>query len=122
MLPIVVLVMILQDQRHGTRRRMRQALLDRICREIQSLFARQLRPPLAAKNPAILSTERRTQIDPTLLQIDLLLSKGSIRMREVRRRTQHRNLEPLVGRNLAKLLRRTRLLQLQEANVEFESI
>ena len=74
-LPVVVLVVVLQDQRDAALRRVRQTGGDALGGVPQAVLARHLRPPLAAEHAAVLPAELRAHVDPALLLLDLLLAK-----------------------------------------------
>src|SRR3981189_2875231 len=103
MLPIIVLVMILQNEDAANRGRGWQTCADAFSRQTQSFFARQFRPALAAQNATILAAEFSTKIDRLFLLVNLLLSKRGIGMREIGRRAQHRDFHSMIGCDAPKM-------------------
>ena len=93
-LPEVVLVVILDDQRDPQLARQRQAGADRLGGEGHALLRAQLRPPLSGERPAPAGAERVGHPDPGFLFFDLALTEGPIGVGEVGGAAEHRDYHP----------------------------
>src|SRR5258706_7975705 len=100
-LPVIVLVMILDDQRDAAFGGVRNAGLDALSGVSNALGAAHLRTALAAQHAAERSAERRGHVDPPFFEVDLLLPKSRLRMREIRRAAHHRHRQVVVLQDAA---------------------
>ena len=100
-LPVVVLVVVFEDQRHAAGRGVRNAGLDALGGVAHAVAARDFGPALAGEHAAVLAAQRDGHVDPALFQVDLLLAERGIGMREVGRAAEHRDRQPLVLDQLA---------------------
>src|SRR5260370_403848 len=84
-LPVIVLVMVLDNERDSRPRRVRKAGLDALGRVANPVAARYLRAALAGKYAAVFRPQCRRHFDPMLFRVDLSPAKLRIGMSEIRR-------------------------------------
>jgi hypothetical protein len=121
-LPVVVLVVVLNDQRDPALGGVRNARLDAVGGVANSIGPGNLRPPLARKHAAEFGAQCRPHVDPRFLRVDLLLAECRIRVREVRRAAEHGNTQSLVHRDLPRRRPKFRIAQFQKARVKLQAI
>ena len=120
--PEVVLVVVLEDERHAAFLGMRDAGADAVGGEAHTFGVGELGATLAAKHAAVGPAQRVGHVNPALLLGDLGVAKGLVRMREVGRAAHHRDGHPEVGDLTAEDRPVGLVGHLEEARVEFQAL
>jgi hypothetical protein len=121
-LPEVVLVVVLDDERDAGRRRVGQAGLDALGRQAYAFFTRELGAALPGENSTGEAAQGRRHVDPGLLLLDLLATILRVRVGEIGGAAEHRDAETPVLGEAPVPPPRGGLAQVQEAAVELEPV
>ena len=120
--PVVVLVVVLDDQRHAVLSGEWGAGLDALGRVLDAVRAADLGTPLAGEDPAVRPAEGCGHLDPEFLLVDLLLAELGIGVREVGRGTHHGDRHPVVFGGLASFGPAIAVLKIKQPGIELQPV